>query len=217
MATKTKFTAPRVPYGYVKSSDGVFTKDVLAAFFVSKMFAKAHEGSSVYEIVRWLNSSKVLPPTKHAIVHNGLSGNFNRGSGLWTDRSVKQILANNIYTGCLIQGGDRTHAPIVSQEIFDEVQRLFTSPKTHNKTPPPDENPLRGKVICGCCGGKLQRRKRNSGSQNYNYFSCISNNRRGHGSCSGMYIRESVILQAIETVKEPVKVIVHDKEIIEVF
>lgn len=55
---------------------------------------------------------------------------------------------------------------------------------------------MRGKVICGCCGGKTQRSK-GSGNADWHFFTCISNNRLGAGHCTGMYVRESDIMDTI--------------------
>ena len=59
------------------------------------------------------------------------------------------------------------------------------------------ENILKGKIICGCCGGKLQRRY--GRNREWAFFSCITNNRLGIEKCTGMYIREDDIMNAIYT------------------
>jgi hypothetical protein len=73
------------------------------------------------------------------------------------------ILTNRAYAGDLEQGKERflvknTHEPLVSREVLDTVQRLITAEplKGSNKTNiHRGDNILRGKVICGCCGGKM--------------------------------------------------------------
>ena len=70
--------------------------------------------------------------------------------------------------------------------------------RAFNLTPKeqPAENILKGKVICGCCGGKMQR-KRGTGHADWYFFTCITKNRLGAGKCSGMYAREEDIFNAI--------------------
>ena len=58
------------------------------------------------------------------------------------------------------------------------------------------DNVLKGKVICGCCGGKMQR-KRGTGHADWHFFICITKNRLGTDKCTGMYAREEDIFNAI--------------------
>jgi len=55
---------------------------------------------------------------------------------------------------------------------------------------------LKGKVICGCCGGKMQR-KHGSGHADWYFFTCITKNRLGADKCAGMYVREDDVFNAI--------------------
>jgi len=179
-----------------------------ASTVVKEIFSLAKSKVSTNEIVRRLNVSKTPSPIGYAIA-NGLGGNYNRGNGLWNSRTVKDILTNRTYVGDLAQGRDNclvknTHEPLVSREAFNTVQELFvplTNSSNNNSNItniPRADNVLRGKVICGSCGGKIQRRK-GSGKGDWYFFTCITNNRLSAGHCSGMYIRESNIMDAIRT------------------
>ncbi len=91
------------------------------------------------------------------------------------------------------------HTPLVDRVVFDAVQEVFSLSASdhHNKTNiPREDNYLKGKAFCGSCGGKMQRR-RGSGNADWYFFTCLSNNRLGAGYCTGMYIRESDIMNAI--------------------
>lgn len=55
---------------------------------------------------------------------------------------------------------------------------------------------LKGKVICGCCGGKMQR-KRGTCHADWYFFTCIIRNRLGADRCIRMYVREEDIFNAI--------------------
>lgn len=115
----------------------------------------------------------------------------------WNSRSVKYILTNRTYTGMLIQGKEKravagTHEALVDEEIFEAIQKSFQT-RAFNVTPKEEstENILKGKVICGCCGGKMQR-KRGTGHADWHFFTCITKNRLGADKCTGMYAREDV-------------------------
>ena len=83
--------------------------------------------------------------------------------------------------------------------MFDTVQQIITKAPVASSgkdNTPRSDNAFRGKVICGYCGGKMQRKK-NSGSANWYFFTCISKNRLGADHCTGMYIRELEIMNAV--------------------
>lgn len=212
-----KYAAPRAPYGDRKSDRDCHTLvlDVKSAVVVKDIFSMAFGRISINEIVRRLNTQGIPTPISYT-VSQGLKGNYNRGNGLWNSRTVKDILINRTYVGDLEQGKDKhivqnTHEPLVRRDVFDAVQLLLSEGASinPNKTNVPrEDNILRGKVICGCCGNKMQRRK-GSGNASWYFFTCISNNRLGAGHCTGMYIREADIINAI---LNEVKNYIHDNE-----
>lgn len=80
--------------------------------------------------------------------------------------------------------------------IDNSIQKAFReNEKKQTITVEKSENTFRGKVICSCYSGKLQRRY----GQNceWAFFSCITNNRLGIEKCTGMYIRENDILNRV--------------------
>lgn len=203
-----KFIAPRAPFGYMKSKSDChkLVIDEDAAFIVREIFNHAYNCSSLTKIVRLLNQQQYLTPINYAI-SKGLKGNYDSGNGLWNTRTVKNILTNKVYVGDLEQGKDKylvknTHEAIISREIFDNVNNALNhNTETivkENLSSLASDNIFRGKVICGDCGGKMQRRKRKDKSGEYYYFSCIINNRIGPNKCGGMYIKESDINDAAD-------------------
>ena len=102
----------------------------------------------------------------------------------------------------LVQGKEKravsaTHEALVDTNTFDAIQKSFQT-KAFNLTTSSQstENILKGKVICGCCGGKMQR-KRGTNHADWYFFTCITKNRLGTGKCTGMYVREEDVLSAI--------------------
>lgn len=131
-----------------------------------------------------------------------MDGNFDDGNGSWNSKSVKYILTNRTYTGMLVQGKEKrtveaTHEPLVDSGTFDAIQKAFQA-RAYNVVPQGQstDNILKGKVICGCCGGKMQR-KRGTGHADWHFFTCITKNRQGADKCTGMYAREEDVINAI--------------------
>lgn len=197
------FIGPRAPFGYQKAEDNhdQLIPDPKAAIIIRKIFELAANGIGMTAIVRYLNEKEIPTPIQYARL-NGLSGNYDNGNGNWNSRSVKYILTNRTYTGMLVQGKEKrvvsaTHEALVDTNTFDAIQKSFQE-KAFNiaKHGQSTENILKGKVICGCCGGKMQR-KRGTNHVDWYFFTCITKNRLGADKCTGMYVREEDVLRAI--------------------
>lgn len=195
------FIGPRAPFGYQKAEDNhdQLIPDPKAAIIVRKIFELAVNGIDITAIVRYLNEKEIPTPIQYSR-SNGLSGNYDNGN--WNSRSVKYILTNRTYTGMLVQGKEKrvvfaTHEALVDTNTFDIIQKSFQE-KAFNiaKHGQSTENILKGKVICGCCGGKMQR-KRGTNHADWYFFTCITKNRLGVDKCTGMYVREEDVLRAI--------------------
>ena len=202
-AQRGEFVGPRAPFGYQKSRENPdqLIPDPAAAIIVQKIFEMAANGTGVTGIVRYLNERALPTPIQYAR-SKGLSGNYDNGAGNWNSRSVKYILTNRTYTGMLVQGKEKrvveaTHEPLVDSGMFDAIQKAFQS-RAYNVVPQGQsaDNILKGKVVCGCCGGKMQR-KRGTNHADWYFFTCITKNRLGADKCTGMYAREEDIFNAI--------------------
>lgn len=198
-----EFIGPRAPFGYQKSRENPdqLIPDPTAAIIVQKIFEMAANGTGVTGIVRYLNERALPTPIQYAR-SNGLSGNYADGDGNWNSRSVKYILTNRTYTGMLVQGKEKrvvnaTHEPLVDSTTFDAIQKAFQS-RAYNVVPKGQsaDSILKGKIICGCCGGKMQR-KRGTNYADWYFFTCITKNRLGVDKCTGMYVREEDIFNVI--------------------
>lgn len=92
-----------------------------------------------------------------------------------------------------------SHTPLVDTKTFDSIQTVLQK-KAFNistsDTAPRTENILKGKVICGCCGSTMQRR-RGTNHADWYFFTCLTNNGVGADRCTGMYVREVDIFGAI--------------------
>lgn len=136
-----------------------------------------------------------------------MSGNYDNGVGNWNSRSVKYIFTNRTYTGMLVQGKEErvveaTHEPLVDSRIFDAIQKTFQS-RSYNVVPQgqPVDNILKGKVVCGCCNGKMQR-KRGTNHADWYFFTCITKNRLGTDKCTRGEISKEALQAALDAAHE---------------
>lgn len=197
------FIGPRAPFGYQKSEEkfGQIVADPEAAAIVQDIFKLFVDGMGITAIVRYLNENNIPTPIQYARSKE-LAGNYYDGNGSWNSRSVKYILTNRTYTGVLVQGKEKrvvagTHEPLVDVKTFDMIQKQLQSKTFHlSDSSQGTENILKGKVTCGCCGRKMQR-KRGTNHADWYFFTCNTNNRLGAGKCTGMYVREEDIFSAI--------------------
>lgn len=204
-AARGMFIGPRAPFGYRKSADNHFELEVdpEAAETAKLIFSMAAGGVGANAIVRHLNENHIPTPIQYARA-KGRQGNYDDGDGTWNTRSVKYILTNRIYTGILVQGKEKrvvegSHPALVDTKTFDRIQTALQQRAFHltdAKKAPSTPNLLKGKVICGCCGSKMQRR-RGTNHADWYFFTCLTNNRVGADCCAGMYVREEDIFSAI--------------------
>jgi len=185
---KGKFVGRFAPYGFMKDKDNKhqLVLDPYAAPIVRTMFEMAVEGISVSEILNWLNTSDILPPKRyfHSI---GLATDKDiDGKHIhWNKGGIYTILKNRVYCGDMVQGKfstkshvqksvpksdwiivEDTHDGIISRELFDKVQAIWSNSPQSKRTPF-SENIFLRKVFCGHCGMSLKRR--NNGKKEVKY------------------------------------------------
>jgi len=160
-------------YGYSKSESGKLEVDPNASDVVRKMFELAKQGLSSSEI-----SSKFLKagyPTPREYL------NLSRGRDIeptckWSVKFIAEMLKNIQYTGAYVSGkilkdydtGKSSHMakedwviipdmhpPIISKELYEEVQGIITNKRLGRRNMTPRDYLLRGKVKCGICGYSL--------------------------------------------------------------
>ncbi|MDE7132252.1 MAG: recombinase family protein [Lachnospiraceae bacterium] len=140
-------------------------------------------GTGINDIIRWLYENKVARPTEYH--KTGQVYCLEEGLQQWSRKTVKQILTNPVYMGCLIQGctggkdsrmrrrdevdpGDwsvkeHTHEAIISEELFQEVAEKFEKSDVHrnrngdSNRVPLEEDLFKDVLYCGKCGSKMKR------------------------------------------------------------
>ena len=216
-----EFVGARPPYGYKKDPANchrlLVNEDT--APIVRQIFQWTLDGVPLNVIVKRLNEGGVMTPGYyHASCGLFSYDNKLAGSGKWQTWTVGKILADEVYTGDMVQGkhtnvGHKqvvtkpedwiivrdTHEPLVSREVFAKAQAIREQKgKTRAAKVPYTENILRGRVFCGCCGKNLHRQRHQCG---YYVYHCISNDRIGKGACEAkVYVREPDLFSAIITI-----------------
>ena len=214
-----EFIGARPPFGYKKDPDNchklLVNEDT--APVVRQIFAWAADGVALNVIVKKLNEAGIVTPGYYLASVGIITNKKLMGSGKWQTWTVAKILADEVYTGDMVQGKSvsvrhrqtptkpedwivvrGTHEPLISRELFDQVQAIrqrVAAKYTQTPKVPYTENILRGRVFCGCCGKNLHRQK----SHNGYIYHCISNQRIGKGACENNigYLQETELFDAI--------------------
>lgn len=131
-----------------------------------------------------------------AIDLNSMGIKKNNGKQHWTDGSIKYVLRNPVYCGMnrwnnrnddetILTKGE--HEPIISKELFEEIQDIIGSRKQSYKGN--SSYPFSSKLKCARCGYPLQgkKKKRKDGTY-YRYYQC--NGRANLKTCDLPPIRE---------------------------
>ena len=214
-----EFIGARPPFGYKKDPDNchklLVNEDT--APVVRQIFAWAADGVALNVIVKNLNEAGIVTPGYYLASISIITNKKLMGSGKWQTWTVAKILADEVYTGDMVQGKSvsvrhrqtptkpedwivvrGTHEPLISRELFDQVQAIrqrVAAKYTQTPKVPYTENILRGRVFCGCCGKNLHRQK----SHNGYIYHCISNQRIGKGACENNigYLQETELFDTI--------------------
>ena len=184
-----EFIGTWAAYGYIKSREDKhkIVVDPNTAPVVRDMFAWRLEGTSYQKIARRLTEQGIPSPGQYRYMQ-GIVKDRRFADSPWRTETVKQILANEVYLGHMVQGRKReslfqgqkqkflpredwsivrdTHEAIIDQKTFDEVQKLNSLKKQEYWQKQErfsgvenTENLLKGLVYCGDCGTKLVRYK----------------------------------------------------------
>ncbi|MFY0626175.1 MAG: recombinase family protein [Reichenbachiella sp.] len=169
-----------LPYGF-KSANRKLVIDVKESKIIKIIFSLYLEGTGTQKIAHHLNSKGVTTrynqlyrdketvKTKHG-------GTKKPSDFIWRDATVYGILKNPIYIGKrIVRGREYMIDPIISEEIFMEVQKKLKSHSNKINSNRKYLNIFQGdqsKIVCGSCGKTYFMHKRHSGKDNA--YKCIS-------------------------------------------
>lgn len=181
------YTGGVPPYGYRVERVGdikcLYIEETTSDI-VKKIFDMFLSGKNMKEIVVWLYGERIVRPTEY---HKTGHVYCPEGCELlqWSKETVKMILTNPVYMGCLVQGRtcgkdymmrdrhdidsedwsvkEHTHEAIVSKDIFFQAASKFEKSSVYcnkdgfSKTVPVQEDIFAGVLCCGDCGAKMKR------------------------------------------------------------
>lgn len=182
------YTGGVPPYGYRAEWIGdkrcLFIEEA-AADIVRKIFDLFLCGRNMKEIVVWLYERGIVRPAEYHKTGEILCKDRERLLQ-WSVASVKMLLTNPVYTGCLVRGGsggkecmmrdrhdidsisnlminEHTHEAIISEDIFFEAaarfekSSVYSNKNGYSKTVPIEEDIFADVLYCGDCGSKMKR------------------------------------------------------------
>ncbi len=220
-----EFIGAFAPFGYLKNPENknALIIDEEAAEIVTEIFEKYLAGMSKLSIVRYLNDHSILCPTEYRQKRLGLKYQNPHSDPtkkpLWSEKTVGEILKNQMYCGDMVQGRYRiksykvhiqekvpeeewfikenTHEPIIDRETFDKVQRLL---QKDTRTSPKNDTLylFSGFLRCADCERAMIR----SEVKNHVYYYCSTYKRRSKKACTKHSIQhnrlEAAVLYAIQ-------------------
>lgn len=229
---KGEFLPAFAPYGYVKSKEVAYRYEVdrETAPYVRMIYEWKAEGISHNEICKRLNEMGAVTPARRK-VDLGIWRAEKYKNTVWFGRTIIDILKNPTYTGCIVYGRipkslyegikmhrapeeewryvPDAHEPIISQELFDKVQRMFadrvkTFKAKMDKNAPLRElvtNHFKGKIYCGDCGKRMRFVKptdrRYPVDQDHAVYVCGGYLDSGYSRCSRHSIRYPIVAEAV--------------------
>lgn len=233
-----QYVSARPRYGYLKDPQDChkLIVNTEVAPVVKTIFEQFVGGMSYNEICLQLNDKHIPTPSVYGFQKGYITSEKMVGNGLWNTRTLQQLLSQEIYTGCLVQGKsdtvghhqtmikdkskwivvENTHEAIISKELFkqaqDRMQQLKNNHSALERTPY-TENIWKGKIFCGECGRALHRQRATRKKTSDMYFIyCITNTRYKRGGCNNTCIPEKELLSAvIDTIKAHTPVLVERK------
>lgn len=181
------YTGGVAPYGYraewIGDKKCLFIEETTSDI-VKKIFDLFLSGKNTKEIAVWLYGERIERPSQYhktGRIYCPQDGELLQ----WPKATVKMILTNPAYMGCLVQGStcgkdymmrdrhdidsedwsvkEHTHEPIVSEDVFFQAASRFEKSSVYcnkngfSKTVPVAEDIFREILYCGDCGVKMKR------------------------------------------------------------
>ena len=211
----------RAPYGYCRRQDdrNRLVVDEESAAIVRRIFAMCAAGSGPSQIARKLKNEQIPCPAVYAYRKFGIShSTMNLEYPCdWSESTIAAMLENEVYLSntvnmryntksykdkrrithpweeCLIFEG--THPALVTQEIWDIVQRVRQNKRRPTKMKEQDK--YSGLVVCADCGATMVLHQAYTMKPTWNNFACYTYKKKGKEVCTAHYIRECVLDEVI--------------------
>ena len=206
------------PYGYLKNPENPkeWIIDEPAAGVVRRIFALCVEGYGPTKIANILTKEQIPTPSEHWAGQGIKCGNLPSVCGRWAQSCVADILEKQEYVGDTVNFRttkksfkskekimrpeeewkifENTHPAIIDRETFTLVKEL----RKHKRRPTREGkiSMFSGLLFCHDCGEKMYYCTAKKFTHDQNWFTC-STARKNKGACSGHFIREVYVEQAV--------------------
>lgn len=181
------YTGGIAPYGYravrVNGKKCLFREETTSDI-VKKIYEMFLAGKTMKQIIQWLYEERIVRPGEY---HRTKEIYALAGEKLleWPRATVKMLLTNPVYMGCLVQGrtcgkdgmlhnrheiaaGDwsvkeHTHEALISEDMFFEAAAKFEKSARYckkdgySKRVPVEADIFADVLFCGDCGAKMKR------------------------------------------------------------
>lgn len=220
------------PYGYVKSKTKAYRYEVDedVAPYVRMIFEWKAAGVSHSEICKRLNDMGAVTPARRK-VELGIWHAEKYKHTIWHGRTIIDIMKNATYTGTLVYGRmpkslyqgikchrakpdewrciPDAHEAIVSQELFDKVQKIFDERSARMQKKWAESKQVRDKIVnlfvkriyCGDCGKRMRFVKGNNALRDKNFYYtnyvCGGYLDSGYRNCTRHSIRYQDVADAV--------------------
>ena len=139
---------------------------------VGELFNRYASGTTTLaQLAAWLNVNGFRTRDRHKLPD--ANGNLTAGPRLFTTASVRGILHNPFYCGLITHSGKTmpgVHEPLISRELFDNVQILMKKNSGRSETllpRPARQYLLKGIIRCAYCGMPMWAQTYKSGRRYY--------------------------------------------------
>ncbi|MBQ5867167.1 MAG: recombinase family protein [Oscillospiraceae bacterium] len=235
------FVGAYEPYGYRRDPNNTskLIIDPEIAPIVEEIFELRATGIGIEKICRVLNEKGYPSPGRLRFERGIITHNNRKGSELpWNRHVLTDLLRNVVYIGNLAQGRvgvslyqgipyhqkDKsewdvvtgTHEPIISMELWDQVQSLNTKRSNEAKASfgknanlPKRQNPYGSLLRCADCGRVIKqvRSYRKSGNKDYYTYKCPQYIELGAQACTFRRMTAEALDQAVlETMRRQMDV-----------
>ncbi len=222
-----KYVGCYAPLGYRKSAADkhILEIDPVTAPVVRHIFDLRLQGNGFRKIALILNAEKVPAPRTFYYMAEGRE-NHRGETPFWNDVTVKTILRNEVYLGHMVQNKtgtvsyknhkqvskpesewirvENTHEPLISQEVWDAVQRMDNHPARGRSGKSGTVSLFGGLLRCMDCGSSMRymrdyRKKVSDKEPEYKAYVCNRYASGGKNACSSHYINQKVLTQIVLT------------------
>ena len=187
-------TPTRPPLGYLNTIDRIDGREIRSVGIDPERAP----------LVRWmfeayLTGEFLLRELADALADKGLRTRPTRkrpGGSPVSVSNVERMLANPYYCGVVVFEGTEyqgRHEPLISREMFDQVQELKRSRSLSKEKPYQHPHHLKGSLFCGRCGIRMGvTQVTNRHGTTYSYFYCLGRQKK-KADCQQSYVSMDTI------------------------